>query len=257
MKRNSGLIAGLIIFGIVVFIIVNINLDDKKSDNTVSSTDDTAYEEAYGDSGEIDEGWPPGIGELETDLAENKLLKNYYLILDGSGSMSGQKMKTAKEALGKFINIVPAEANIGLAVFDEMGLSERAWLGAPREKLLQEIKRVSASGYTPLMSSLNLAYERINTQAARQLGYGEYNIVVVTDGEASDGEEPDYIVDEILMKSPVVIHTIGFQIGEYHSLNQPGRILYKSANNFEELSEGLEEVLAEMEDFSVSDFQEF
>jgi Ca-activated chloride channel homolog len=255
MRRNSGIIAGLIIFGFVVFIIVNISLEDDKK---VATTDDnTTYEEDYSDTEDTDEGWPPGIGDIDTELAENKLQKNYYLILDGSGSMSGDKMKTAKQALVKFLDAVPPEANIGLAVFDDKGLSERARLGASRDTLRQEINRVSASGYTPLRSSLNLAYDKINIQAARQLGYGEYNIVVVTDGEASDGEEPDYIVDEILSESPVVIHTIGFQIGEHHSLNQPGRILYKSANNLEELSEGLEDVLAEMEDFSVTDFEEY
>ncbi|MBN2531672.1 MAG: VWA domain-containing protein [Spirochaetales bacterium] len=249
MKRNvGGIIVILVIVGIVGYIIVSTIIEDNK---TVPPVDD---DHVYRDDAATEEetGWPPNVGGVE--LEENKLKKNYYLVLDGSGSMSGDKMKTAKEALTRFINLVPADANLGLVVFDSRGISERAALGSSRQELLDQIKKVNASGYTPLRTSLNIAYEKINQQAARQLGYGEYNIVVVTDGEASDGEEPNYIVDTILRESPVIIHTIGFQIGEYHSLNQPGRVLYKPANNFEELSEGLEDVLAELEDFAVTDF---
>ena len=256
MKSNpAAVIVGLAIFGFVGFIIISTIIEETAPTNKTPITDDTYREDVASTEEEVT-GWPPGINDIQMELEENKLKKNYYLILDGSGSMNGDKMKTAKEALSRFIQYVPADANLGLLVFDASGLSERASLGSSREQLLEQIKKVSASGYTPLRSSLDLAYDKINIQAARQLGYGEYNIVVVTDGEASDGEEPDYIVDTILSESPVVIHTIGFQIGENHSLNQPGRILYKSANNFEELSEGLEEVLAELEDFSVTDFEE-
>jgi Ca-activated chloride channel family protein len=254
MKKNAGgIVIALAIIGVVGYIVISIIIEETSS-NTPVTTDDDLYDITI-DTEEV-EGWPSGLGDIEMELEENKLKKNYYLILDGSGSMSGDKMKTAKEALTRFINLVPPDANLGLLVFDSGGLSERSKFGSSRQQLIDQIKKVSASGYTPLRSSLETAYEKINLQAARQLGYGEYNIVVVTDGEASDGEDPDYIVDTILSESPVVIHTIGFQIGEYHSLNQPGRILYKSANNFEELSEGLEEVLAELEDFSVTDFEE-
>jgi Ca-activated chloride channel family protein len=252
-NKSGGIIIALVIVGFVGYFIISTVIEETKKNTSV---DDDLYTDDITIDTEEAEGWPPGLGDIEMELEENKLKKNYYLILDGSGSMSGDKMKTAKEALTRFINLVPPEANLGLLVFDKSGLSERSKLGSSRQQLINQIDKVSASGYTPLRSSLQTAYKKINLQAARQLGYGEYNIVVVTDGEASDGEEPDYVVDTILSESPVVIHTIGFQIGEYHSLNQPGRILYKSAKNFEELSEGLEEVLAEMEDFSVTDFEE-
>ena len=39
-------------------------------------------------------------------------------------------------------------------------------------------------------------------------------------------------------------------------MNQPGRIYYRSAENFEELKKGLEEVLAEAEEFTVDAFQQ-
>ena len=91
-------------------------------------------------------------------------------------------------------------------------------------------------------------------QGRRQLGYGEYHLIVVTDGQASSGQDPTGVVDEILASSPVVIHTIGFCIGEDHSLNQKGRVLYRTAQNAAELREGLEQVLAEAPDFTVTQF---
>ena len=200
--------------------------------------------------------WPPDIGTQEVLLEENLLQQNYYLVFDGSGSMEGQKLDIAKKALNEFVKSIPVEANIGLVVFDGSGLSERTALGENRELFINNVQKVTANGGTPLRDAIILAYRQLKEQGLKQLGYGEYNLVIITDGQASDGQEPKEIVNRILKESPLVIHTIGFKIGTKHSLNQPGRILYKSANNFEELKRGLESVLAELEDFSVTDFQE-
>jgi hypothetical protein len=45
------------------------------------------------------------------------------------------------------------------------------------------------------------------------------------------------------------LHTIGFDIGEGHSLNQPGKTDYSSAQNPEQLRKSLQDVLAESEEF--------
>ncbi len=200
--------------------------------------------------------WPQGVGEQDVMLEEDFLQSNYYIIFDGSGSMKGDKLSVAKQALSEFVNHIPTGANVGLAVFDKYRLSERSVLGETRDSIISQISKVTAKGKTPLKSAMTLAYQKLVEQGLKQLGYGEYHLVVVTDGEASENEDPTRVVNKILEESPVVIHTIGFQIGEEHSLNQPGKILYKSANNIEELRKGLEGVLAELDDFSVSDFQE-
>jgi Ca-activated chloride channel family protein len=91
-----------------------------------------------------------------------------------------------------------------------------------------------------------LGYSLLQKQAQRQLGYGEYYLVVVTDGEA-DRETTPVIVNKIVSESPVIISTIGFCIGEGHSLNRPGLTMYHDATNLEQLNQGLESVLAESE----------
>ena len=208
-----------------------------------------------GDAKEESE-WPPKLGEVEVDLETDPLKRNFYAVFDGSGSMGGDKVRTAKEAFQYFVDQVPVDANIGLFVFDTNGITERAALGSTKSEIKTEIKQVSAGGGTPLSNAVDYAYEQLVLQGHKQLGYGEYHLVIVTDGEANDKYRLEKIVDTILNRSPVMIHTIGFKLGRSHTLNQPGRILYKSADNFEELAAGLEGVLAEADDFAVLEFKE-
>jgi hypothetical protein len=187
---------------------------------------------------------------------------NYYVVLDGSGSMSdrecagGQtKLAAAVDALNAFAAGVPADANLGLAAFDGRGLMERLPLSrVDRKGFGLAVAEVYAAGSTPLREAVELGYRQLTEQGRRQLGYGEYHLVVVTDGEATQGHEPREVVDRMLADSPVILHTIGFCIGERHSLNQPGRVIYRPADNPAALRAGLEAVLAEAEAFTVSGF---
>ena len=204
--------------------------------------------------------WPPA-GKTER-LAEDLTARNFYVVLDGSGSMaeracqgSGRKMDQAKDALAVFSKSVPANANLGLAVFDNRGIKERVALSTDnRKEFLREVGITAPSGGTPLRDAIALARARIEDQARRQLGYGEYTLVVVTDGEASAGQDPRAVVNEILARSPIIIHTIGFCISDKHSLNQPGRTVYKAANDRADLERGLEATLAEAPKFTADRF---
>ncbi len=205
--------------------------------------------------------WPADANQIS--LASNLLASNYYLVLDGSGSMkesscSGgeSKMVAAKKAVAAFAQQIPGNANLGLYVFDNAGSSERVPLAANNKNLVvNAINSVRANAGTPLKSAITSAYHSLEKQAKKQLGYGEYHLVVITDGEANESEEPDSIVRNILTNSPVVLHTIGFCIGGGHSLNQPGKIDYKQANDPASLAKGLQEVLAESPEFQQNVFE--
>jgi len=197
------------------------------------------------------------FGTIDTVSPETEVSrKNFYIIFDGSGSMKGNKLSVAKKALKKFIKAIPEESNIGLYAFDRHGISERAKLGSARKLIESKVDLITAGGATPLGRSVKDAFGKMKKQAQSQLGYGDYNLVIITDGKATDSSILKGAVDMVLKTSPVIIHTIGFKIGTDHVLNQPGRILYKTASNYEELSRGLEKVLAETEDFTVFDFDE-
>lgn len=206
--------------------------------------------------------WPTA-SETPVQVSASLLAQNYYLVIDGSGSMhdvgcSGEKRKieVAKAAVDQFINNIPTDANLGLLAFDYYGIGERAPLGTDHQVVKQHVQKIAASGSTPLLSAITAAYRAISLQAQKQFGYGEYHLIVITDGEADQGEDPGRIVSKILGESPVTVHTIGFCIGSGHSLNVPGVTNYRAANNPEELLAGLQNVLAESSEYVMDTFDE-
>ncbi len=246
----------IILFFLVVVLLIGFSSCFKQPSGRAEKPAETPTETVEAEAAEAEsEEWPPGIGNIEVALEEDQLKRNYYVIFDGSGSMRGDKIQIAKQAFKEFVDLVPPDANLGLIVFDAKNASERVPLGSNRKAILDEIDNVRAGGGTPLGPAAEFGYQMLTAQALKQLGYGEYNLVIVTDGEASDEGKLKRSVDMILKKSPIIIHTIGFRIKGGHTLNQPGRIFYRSAESYEDLRRGLEEVLAEAEDFAVDEFK--
>ncbi|KJR42733.1 von Willebrand factor type A (vWA) domain-containing protein [Candidatus Magnetoovum chiemensis] len=196
----------------------------------------------------------------DVQIAKNLLAKNYYVVLDGSGSMrdngcsgTASKSEASKRALAEFAQAVPQEANLGFAAFDSRGVTERLPLGINnRDMFIQQVNNTRADTDTPLHDAVNLGFTKLKQQAQKQLGYGEYHLVMVTDGIATRGQNPTTIVNDIIDKTPVIIHTIGFCISENHALNQPGRTFYETADNPQELVKSLKQVLAEAETFDAA-----
>jgi len=207
--------------------------------------------------------WPPIEGGTAFVKADAMLKRNYYVVFDGSGSMQNRgcsgnvsKFNSAVEALNTFFTDIPDNANVGLLVFDYHGFSERVPLGLDnRPQLRQALQQAQPHGGTPLGQAVEAGYQALTRQAGQQLGYGEYHLVIVTDGEASPGSDPTKEVNRIIDRTAIVIHTIGYCIGSGHSLNQPGRTLYSTADSAASLSRELQSVLAEAENFDLSQFQ--
>jgi Ca-activated chloride channel homolog len=211
--------------------------------------------------------WPP-LTESTVDSAtavkpDALNTTNYYIVLDGSGSMKNTrcgggttKIDAAIKAMKQFFDRIPADANIGLAAFDRRTISERVPLGVGnRDALRDALDKISAGSDTPLRSSMKIGYEKLTEQARHQLGYGEYHLVVVTDGQPDpENEDPKPIVKEILEQSPVVLHTVGFCIDSDHVLNQPKKTFYASATDPDELEKSLQAVLAEAPVFDATKF---
>lgn len=208
--------------------------------------------------------WPPlKDGNQSTPLADSLTSKNFVLIFDGSGSMakqgcSGERSKNdvARDAVIEWAASVPEDANLGLVVFDRNGFSVRLPLGlGNRPQFKAEIQKVVPDRSTPLAAALEIAQSMLTAQARKQLGYGDYNVVIVTDGAADDIPALENSVNMVLATSPVMIHTIGFCIAADHSLNRAERTSYRAANNPAELRLGLKEVLAESESFDIGGFK--
>lgn len=197
----------------------------------------------------------------EFDAAAS-MRRNYYFVFDASGSMADRKcsgnetkIEVAKRAFAEFSSKLPADVNVGILIFDGDGIREIVSLRPLDLRVAQSaLAPVRPGSGTPLAEAIRQAYGKLTKQGQQQLGYGEYHLIVLTDGEAT-GESPAAIVKAVIESSPVVLHTIGFCIGETHSLNQPGRVVYHSANSPQELAQGLADVLAEAPSFAVKAFK--
>lgn len=196
--------------------------------------------------------------------AEDMLAANWVLVLDNSASMnttncSGRdsRMVAGGKAVINFARQRPANDNFGLVIFSSGAAYARvaAPLGRDRKLFEAEVKKASPDYNTPLGPAIELAYKELVVQYQRQGGYGTYHIVVVTDGDANQGRDPEPVVKEIVGKSPVQVHTVGFCTGERHRLNMPGYATYATADNAEQINQALLAVLAsESETFVDSQF---
>jgi hypothetical protein len=183
--------------------------------------------------------------------------RDVLLGCEGFSSAQTNKMQSGVSALRYFASQLPDDANFGLAVFLYGELKELLPLGKNnRQEVGQLLARIIPSGGTPLDQAIDFGYQKLLSQGKRQQGYGEYNLVIVTDGLASGGHYPEHAVERVLKESPVILHTIGFCIAQDHSLNRPGLTLYRSANDPESLKQGLVNVLAESPEFDLSSFSE-
>ncbi|MBN1183114.1 MAG: VWA domain-containing protein [Bacteroidales bacterium] len=213
------------------------------------------------DSGEIEQVEEAEIIFDETQ-GEADITKNFYFLFDGSGSMEDdcaneRKIDGAKEAIFKFLEKVPDEINIGLLIFgvdNEYGIEEYVPLGlANREDFKQTIQNMEPTGDTPLGNATYYGIDALVEQYKKQLGYGEYRLIIVSDGLATD---PDQFEESLLYsrKYPfIAIYGIGLCLEQEHILRDFA-ISYTDAYNYEELGKALEETIAELPEFDPTEF---
>jgi hypothetical protein len=92
---------------------------------------------------------------------------------------------------------------------------------------------------------------RLAQQRDRQLGYGEFRLIVVTDGQATGRPLPQAV--NYAREQRIPIYTIGLCIGEKHDLRQYS-VSYRAADSIEALRRSLEETLAETSVFDPQTF---
>lgn len=248
-KKNSKF-SKLIILG-VIGLIWFITKDDKTSTHqeVLIAEEETAD---YIDNIEV---------KFDEENGEADVTKNFMFILDGSGSMddkcSGKrKMDGARVAISKFLEKVPEDVNMGLIVFDNNCTSvhkfeERIPLGPYENDAFEsEIYRVQPGGSTPLAVAMKYGSDKLLDQYRKQLGYGDYKLVIVTDGQADDLKE----ASKYVTSRYVSIHSIGLCIEGNHPLRDYS-LSYRDAQNYDDLERALEETLAETQSFDPTEFE--
>jgi Mg-chelatase subunit ChlD len=167
-----------------------------------------------------------GDGTLRTGLVLPRA-NRYYIILDASGSMTGElggrvKWDIARDAVGRLIDDLPDTSEVALRVYGhrkraiEPGADEDTALELPLRKLVKKdfLARLAAlrcRGKTPLARSLR--------DAARDLSgatfSGPVTAILLTDGgeDTLPRQDPLAAAAELGKVKGVRLHVVGFDIG--------------------------------------------
>jgi len=199
---------------------------------------------------------------------EISLARNLYFIFDGSGSMRdplssdcggdqtfSRKLDGAKWAVAEFLKKMPEDVKLGLYIFDEHHVSKSECQVVPLgpnnlAAFLQAVNAIEAGGGTPLARAIRTGAEILAKQREQQLGYGEFRLIVVTDGLADD--IPQAV--EYATQNAIPIYAIGLCIKEDHPLRQYA-LSYRAADNFQDLAKALESTVAETEFYDPRTFE--
>jgi hypothetical protein len=188
---------------------------------------------------------------------------NYYFLFDMSGSMdekcSGKrKIDGAKEAVTRFMKNIPDDVNIGLMLVGTRSGDDYAEAlpiaSGNKEEFLRIINSLHPSGGTPLGEALSASVDKIVDQYKKQLGYGTYRIIIITDGEQTgiDLKKP---CNYLARHGFIGLYSIGLCMKSSHTLKKYS-LSYRDANNYEELEEALVEATAESDVFDPNLFDE-
>jgi len=105
------------------------------------------------------------------------------LVLDRSGSMSGDKIELAKEAGQAAVELLSPNDYVGVVAFD----SNAFWIAdmtsaADQASVIRKIGTLDASGGTNMAPGMQLAYDKLSTTPAKIK-----HVVVMTDGISQPG----------------------------------------------------------------------
>jgi len=147
----------------------------------------------------------PGIDKpVKIWLGERRILHSLALLIDTSGSMSGQKITDAKKALRSFLERIDLAYNkVGIVSFGGQARVIEV-LNQDSHQLHQKIDALTATGGTPLLKPLTLTDSKLLREAE-----GKPIIVAATDGHPDEREDDILIRASELKSRGTRIITIG------------------------------------------------
>lgn len=179
--------------------------------------------------------------------------ENIVIVLDNSGSMDGDfhgqtRMDAAKNALQLVIRQLPDSTNIGLVTINPVNFSDGTttnWIypisKIDKDKLSNYIKVLYSNGGTPLGAYIKVGADAL-LELRKKQKYGNYRLIVVTDGEAGDSQLLEKYVPDV-MRRGIRFDVIGVALSN-HTLSKKVTS-YRSADDQQSLVQAVKEVLAE------------
>jgi len=179
--------------------------------------------------------------------------QNVVVVFDDSGSMNEvmrsnsdtTRISAAKNALTSVLETLPDAATVGVRALNSRPEANH-WIiplgPIDRSAIQQQIRLISADGMTPLGGAMADATNALLELRKKQI-VGTYQLLVVTDGEATDEE----LLGEVLpmLKSRgITANVIGVDMRQDHSLATEVNS-YRRADDAAALQKAIQEVFAE------------
>ncbi len=177
--------------------------------------------------------------------------QNVVIVFDDSGSMddvmsSGERrIDAAKAALVSVLERLPPETNVGVLALNST-VAGSSWI-IPLGPIASvnwkpNVARLEALGGTPLGEFLKTGADAL-LDARRKQVYGEFRLLVISDGEANDSRLVDRYLPQILARG-LRIEAIGVDMQNDHSLATKVHA-YRRADDNTSLERAITEVFAE------------
>lgn len=133
---------------------------------------------------------------LSMDVASVKTgsntISNVCLVIDKSGSMAGEKIKNAKLAAQKIVDMLTGQDYLGVIAFDS-----KVYLVSPHQRITnkseikQSIEKLNGKYKTSMYKALKLAFREIKRAKKEFLAVNR--IILLSDGKPTDNKNPiDY-----------------------------------------------------------------
>lgn len=197
-----------------------------------------------------------GLTCLVLACAQPQLLaeQTVVVVLDDSGSMDDRmrteqgrvrRIDAAKQALTSVLSSLPPDTEVGVLALNSR-MSGSNWIvplgsGNP-DQWISNIRRLRADGGTPLGAFMKQAADAL-LEARSQNIYGNYRLLIVTDGEANDGRLVDRYLPDILSRG-ITVDVIGVDMKSDHSLATRVHN-YRRADDDRSLQQAISDVFAE------------
>ncbi len=176
---------------------------------------------------------------------------NVVIVLDDSGSMNERmnggvkRIDAAKKAIAFVLKQFPPDTKLGLMLLNGER-SKKHW-AIPLEHLsvpqaTRRVEAVVADGATPLGDRMREGADALLRLREKQI-YGNYRLLIVTDGEASDANLLALYLPDVLSRG-LMVDAIGVDMKQDHSLATRVHT-YRRADDGEALSKAVQEVFAE------------
>lgn len=133
--------------------------------------------------------------------------RDVVLVLDTSGSMSGDPMSETKKAAIKFVQtVLPQNAGVGIVTFNSSA-SVVSGFSRDERALTDAINDIYDSGATNTEAGLSTAYNML-----RQSNANKRIIVLMSDGMPNNGREGQDLIDyaNSIKSDDVYVYTLGF-----------------------------------------------